>query len=177
MGRLQYMTGLWQPNMHEVLPKIWLGNAGAACNKKALQAYGITHIVSVTGHGLNVVYYPNDFIYCVLTAADRPDFKLSKMFDGTNEFIIKALQDGGTVLVHCMFGRSRSATILAAFLIAHLSYTPMAAFALLRNTRSVVCPNPGFVKQTYEWAIETGRFRLTAASSQYPANTAQVAPL
>ena len=166
LGALQYYTGLWQPNMHEVVPQLWLGNLGAAFDKKTLRAYGITHIVSVTNYGSNVAYYPLEFKYCVLTADDHPTFQLSTLFKSSNEFIASALQQGGTILIHCKFGRSRSATILAAFLIAHLQFTPMAAFAKLRTARPIVCPNPGFITQTYQWAIQTGCFNPTGAEGQ-----------
>ena len=44
-------------------------------------------------------------------------------------------------------GRSRSATILAAYLISKYNIPPHAALALIRETRPLVEPNPGFMEQ------------------------------
>jgi protein-tyrosine phosphatase len=158
IAKIQYYTGLFQPNMHEIMPGLWLGNIASAYDKTVLQQHDITHILCITGHGIDVAFYTQDFKYCVLTADDNVEQPISLFFDTSNNFIKQAMSQKHNVLVHCMFGRSRSATLVAAFLIQHMHFTPMAAFAYLRMKRPVVCPNPGFITQTYHWAMDNNLF-------------------
>lgn len=63
-----------------------------------------------------------------------------------NHFITSALRTG-RVLVHCSFGRSRSAAFISAFLIQERGYTLHVALKLLKHKRPVVDVNEGFVRQ------------------------------
>ena len=49
------------------------------------------------------------------------------------------------VLVHCAFGRSRSASILLAYLTAHRGLPLAAAYKLVKARRPIMLPNFGFV--------------------------------
>lgn len=56
----------------------------------------------------------------------------------------KAVFEGEKTLVHCQAGQSRSASILAAYLINRFDVSRDAAIAYLRTKRLCVCPNPAF---------------------------------
>ena len=47
----------------------------------------------------------------------------------------KTLTRGGSVLVHCAFGASRSPTVVAAYLIAHRSMTVLGAIEYIKSRR------------------------------------------
>jgi serine/threonine/tyrosine-interacting protein len=150
---------------NEILPnQLWLGDINAALNLRWLQSTGITHIVSVISFKEeDVARYKSHFKYLTVFAHDNVDQQLLPHWPRTTLFIQDALEAGGKVLVHCKFGRSRSAATLAAFLVAGLNYSPMAAFSLIRERRPQVCPNTSFVYQLYYWAVEhERRRRLTA---------------
>ncbi|RKO91466.1 protein-tyrosine phosphatase-like protein, partial [Blyttiomyces helicus] len=49
------------------------------------------------------------------------------------------------VLVHCKAGRSRSATAVIAYLVAHEKLTLRAAYELVKRARPGVSPNIGFM--------------------------------
>ena len=55
------------------------------------------------------------------------------------------------VLVHCYHGKSRSAALVTAFLMAKYRLGVDEALALLKRKRSVVSPNPGFMAQLRLW--------------------------
>lgn len=52
----------------------------------------------------------------------------------------------GRVLVHCLMGVSRSATLVLAFLMIAEGLTLQEAVAAVRPHRDI-CPNPGFLQQ------------------------------
>lgn len=62
------------------------------------------------------------------------------------EFIDFALQNGNC-LVHCFAGVSRSATMVIVYLMKKNGWTYFQAHAFVKKRRSVIWPNPGFVRQ------------------------------
>uniref|UniRef100_K3WQR5 Tyrosine specific protein phosphatases domain-containing protein n=1 Tax=Globisporangium ultimum (strain ATCC 200006 / CBS 805.95 / DAOM BR144) TaxID=431595 RepID=K3WQR5_GLOUD len=67
------------------------------------------------------------------------------------DFIDSALLDGGCVLVHCFAGKSRSATLVLAYLIARKQMRLEAALALLQALRPQAQPNSGFLVELALW--------------------------
>jgi len=53
----------------------------------------------------------------------------------------------GCVLVHCMAGISRSATVCIAFLMKHMNWDLQKAFDFLKDKRPCVAPNLSFMGQ------------------------------
>jgi hypothetical protein len=49
-------------------------------------------------------------------------------------------------------GRSRSPTVVCAYLVATARMTPHEAFVAIREKRGIVRPNPGFMRQLDEYA-------------------------
>ncbi|KZV64069.1 phosphatases II [Peniophora sp. CONT] len=68
------------------------------------------------------------------------------------EFIDNALASGGCVLVHCVMGVSRSATVIAAYLMQKRNISPSEALAVIAQRRPQIFPNYGFVKQLHVFA-------------------------
>lgn len=58
---------------------------------------------------------------------------------------------GNVVLVHCLAGMSRSATIVCAYLLATTSMNTQEAISFVRSKRSIIQPNYGFEKQLRVW--------------------------
>jgi len=56
-------------------------------------------------------------------------------------------ENGARVLVHCMAGRSRSATLILAWLMEHEKMTLREAFDWVLPRRPIIFPNPGFLAQ------------------------------
>lgn len=141
----------------EVVNGVFLGSIGAAHNKEGLKELGVTHILTVAG-GFKPLH-PDDFNYCLVDVADRPDENLQRYFDKCLKFIAECILSGGKVLVHCFAGKSRSATICAAYMMATEGVSLDEALEHIRGARPIINPNSGFVAQLrkFEAELETMR--------------------
>lgn len=128
----------------EILPGLYVGDMKTAQNKKLLEQTGVTHILAVCEVGKAV--YP-DFKYLLIPAADNPDFDIKQYFHECLIFIHTARKSGGTVLVHCFAGSSRSVTIAVAYLSVATSLTTKEGLTAIRACHPTANPNSGFKSQ------------------------------
>lgn len=82
--------------------------------------------------------------------------KIFKIQDSEKENIITHLQDAkkfydtkkkDKILVHCMWGMSRSATCIIYFLMCEYNLDFSKAFMYVKSKRPVIQPNKGFMNQ------------------------------
>lgn len=132
-------------NAQEIVPNLFLGDVYAAHNTKALKEHNITHILTCT---VGVAPpFPKNFQYLQLKVLDCPSETIYEHFPETSNFIAKALEGGGRVLVHCIRGVSRSATIVCAYLMTAYKIPPIEAVKMVRAKRPIAHPNYGFMTQ------------------------------
>jgi hypothetical protein len=141
------------------VPGVFLGSVGAAHDRDALDACGITHVLTVAG-GFPPKF-PDVYEYLVIDVADVSSENLDAHFEKCLKFIARALLDGGRVLVHCFAGRSRSSTVVAAYVMATEGLSLEETMALIKNARPCAMPNAGFAKQ-----LAAFERRLSAARSE-----------
>lgn len=147
-----------------ICERLFLGSALDARNINKLQHHKIKYVLNMTGSAS----YPLDFfttsVYpnvnlLALDAHDLDNHDISAHFPEALNFIHRALQaKDGAVLVHCAAGVSRSATIVAAYLM--IAHQLSAADAVLRvhKARPCACPNIGFLQQLL--AFERTNFKF-----------------
>jgi len=100
---------------------------------------------------------PKEYIkyHKVVKAADVPEFKLNEFFKDCFKFIHEHRVKGHSVLVHCMAGISRSATIVIGYLMTvYPTINFETAFARVRKIRKIVRPNDGFLEQLRQYDSE-----------------------
>lgn len=76
------------------------------------------------------------------------------------------LQTGGKILIHCAQGRSRSATLLLAYLMFDQKITYYEAIKFLKSKRPQCQPNDGFQV--------CNRYQLTSILTSAPGTTMQI---
>nr|UBK24583.1 MKP2 [Chrysanthemum x morifolium] len=123
---------------------LYLGSVGAANNKTLLKSLNVTHILTVA-NSLPPAY-PNDFTYKIVDVSDREEVNIAQFFDECFNFINEGKRMGG-VLVHCFVGRSRSVTVILAYLMKKHHMSLSEALDLVKSKRSVASPNSGFMLQ------------------------------
>ncbi|KAF8586031.1 phosphotyrosine protein, partial [Ramaria rubella] len=135
----------------EVFPRLFIADAHTARTPTILSTLGITHVLSILE--AHVLFPPALALQTLhVHLADTPAADLLSQLPRTTAFIAAALQDTrARVLVHCWRGVSRSAGVVAGFLVATAGMTAEAAVALLKGKRSVVEPNSGFMRQLRQY--------------------------
>ncbi|KAG6794622.1 dual specificity protein phosphatase 3 [Apis mellifera caucasica] len=137
----------------EVYPRIYIGDAVTAKNKKYLKMLGITHLLNAAEGkrfgfvNTNKNYYSDITIkYLGLPLIDLCSTDISKYFFTIADFIDEAISSGGKVFVHCMLGISRSATCVLAYLMIKKEMLATDAIRTVRKNRFIQ-PNNGFLNQ------------------------------
>ncbi|KAJ8014016.1 hypothetical protein DPEC_G00035870 [Dallia pectoralis] len=163
-----FWTGLGATYTHcnEVWPNLYIGDKKTALERPGLVEMGVTHIINAAEGKWNNVstgadYYKDmNIIYCGIEADDTPTFNLSTYFNSASNFIHQALSNiDNKVLVHCMMGRSRSVTLVLAYLTIKQELTLVDAIGHVRQRRCVL-PNRGFLTQLRDLDIKLQEDRL-----------------
>jgi hypothetical protein len=134
---------------NEVMYGIYLGDINSVYDIKKLKEIGVTNIISVISGFIPP--YPNDFNYLVINALDNTNTSLLTHFEETNCFIDDAFINNGKVLIHCQYGRSRSATILSAYIIKSFGMDVKNSLDIIKSKRDIIQPNQYFIEQLKEY--------------------------
>ncbi|EFO19680.2 dual specificity phosphatase [Loa loa] len=111
-----------------------------------MEKYDISFIVNATNEVPNVQSLGN-IPRVKLWLEDSPRASIYPLLDQQTDQIEAVIATGGNVLVHCVAGISRSATICLAFLTKFRCRSLRQAYHLMARKRSLVRPNIGFWRQ------------------------------
>ena len=137
-----------------VAPGLFIGNVRGAKRSKRLQTEGITHVLNCSP--MVPCFHRDKFHYLELEVYDDSDEDISQHFEAAIAFVREGRAAGG-VFVHCFAGTSRSAALVAAYLVRDEGMGLEDALATVRRARASVRPNAGFMEQLDRWAREQGR--------------------
>ncbi|KAI0079219.1 phosphatases II [Panus rudis PR-1116 ss-1] len=130
--------------MHEIIPNLWLGDIRSVENVDQLREKNIRCVVTAMRGKLAI---EETFYQHRIEIDDAEDEDMLPHLVPAITFIQKQLDNGYGVLVHCLAGISRSATIVAAYLMYSRGIDADDALALIRQARSQVEPNKSFMSQ------------------------------
>lgn len=141
-----------------ITDRVYLGNWDAAVDKKVLTKLGITHVVSMVEFGPDIPDVVETANRLHIRLNDSADTNILCHLEETTNFIKTALEanKNNKVLVHCLMGISRSATVVCAYMIATKKLTGAEAIAFVQKKRPIVCPNLGFRQQLNIFASKQG---------------------
>lgn len=134
--------------------KLYLSCASVASKTELIKKYKIKGIISLGGFEAHTTYKIHsdlDVEYFFVFIDDHESEPIHLEFKGCIDFISKT---EGSVLVHCMAGISRSATIVIAYLMSENQMSFSDAYAYVKKRRSIVRPNSGFLRQLREFELD-----------------------
>uniref|UniRef100_A0A1I7VEF7 Protein-tyrosine-phosphatase n=1 Tax=Loa loa TaxID=7209 RepID=A0A1I7VEF7_LOALO len=171
--QVSYQVSPEYAKLSQIVPGLFICGV-SELNRHNIEKNGITMIVNATNEPTNVekiwsfgyeISHNHNFYASQVpnskTLGNIPRIKL--WIDDTSETDIyphlEAVSDqietvianGGAVLVHCVAGVSRSATVCLAFLTKYRCRSLRDAYFLMLSKRSLVRPNIGFWKQLIQF--------------------------
>eukprot|EP01018_Ginkgo_biloba_P037189 Gb_03643 [translate_table: standard] len=127
---------------------LFIGSALSARSINTLQYLGITHILCLCPNelGQSEAQYPDLFEYRNFEICDVDDANISFIFEDASDFIENVERTGRKILVHCFEGKSRSTTIVLAYLMLRKRKTLVEAWTQLKGVHHRAQPNDGFMR-------------------------------
>ncbi|XP_015785952.1 tyrosine-protein phosphatase yvh1 isoform X2 [Tetranychus urticae] len=141
---------------------VYLSDVMAAMSSAILKQYQIKHIITAN---IKPLSEPLVDSYLWIDSEDMPRQDLISYFPTTNEFIEAAVSRKENVLVHCIAGVSRSATIVTAYLMKKKNKPAEECLEKVREKRSIIDPNEGFRKQLK--LFETMGYQIDVLNKDY----------
>ena len=144
--------------MSEIIQnKLYLGDGFDANNKEFIKNKKISCIICVAeklkinNTNSNIKIFNYEF-------SDDDKCNISLYFDEIGTII----ENERTVLVNCVAGISRSATIVIAYIMKYYKINLKNTFIGVRNERKIICPNKKFMEYLLQYELELfGKNSLT----------------
>ena len=131
-------------DIHEIIPNLYLGSIESANNIQKLKELNIKKVLSIMNFDAPL-YKPEDNInHKIISIADMTTENIIKYFGECLNFIKG--EEKEKILVHCMAGASRSATVVIAYLMWKEKKSVHDELNFVNSKRSIF-PNPGFLSQ------------------------------
>ncbi|KAK9479912.1 protein-tyrosine phosphatase-like protein [Lipomyces japonicus] len=125
---------------------IYIGSQFALYGQQFLAQSNVTHVLSILRGDIDDKHTAN-FKHKQIHVDDEHDEDILQYFSEAIEFIEEAVSNGGSVLVHCVAGISRSATVVIAYVMWKHKVSFEDALATVKSGREIANPNDSFVEQ------------------------------
>lgn len=130
-------------DMFKVIPGLFIGNKDAAASESLLIENHISRIVSL---GCSVDPVAGVLYQSYPDVLDTPDTIMFDTWTKTDDFITVSIKEGMNVLVHCVYGQSRSAATVVAYLLS-VGWSLSEALTTTKRCNPTTSINPGFLSQ------------------------------
>lgn len=127
---------------------LWLGSGRDADDVVQLSSLGVNHVLNVTEEWKeHPKFREHNIVFKRIQIKDFVTESMQKHFTPAFEYLDYVKGSGGRVLVHCVVGKSRSATVVLAYLMTRHGMTLRQSFDHVRRTRDFIRPNDAFVME------------------------------
>ncbi|XP_069759847.1 dual specificity protein phosphatase 16 isoform X2 [Narcine bancroftii] len=133
-----------------ILPHLYLGCQRDVLNKELMQQIDIAYVLNASNTCPKPDFIPESHFLRV-PVNDSFSEKILPWLDKSVEFIEKAKASNGRVLVHCLAGISRSATIAIAYIMKRMDMSLDEAYRFVKEKRPTISPNFNFLGQLLEF--------------------------
>jgi protein-tyrosine phosphatase len=134
----------------EIINNLYLGSYSDVINN-TYKEENIKLIINVAKECKKIEQNIN---YSYYNYEDSPSSLISDKFDEIADLIHSYLIQNKKVFIHCMAGKSRSASFVIIYLVKYLNYSLNYAYDYVNNLRDIY-PNLGFVEQMIEYEYKT----------------------
>ncbi|XP_058786392.1 dual specificity protein phosphatase PHS1-like isoform X2 [Vicia villosa] len=127
---------------------LFIGGVLSARSIHTMQHLGITHILCLCTNeiGQSDSQFADIFTYKNFSVCDTENTNISILFDEACDFIENVERAGQRILVHCFEGKSRSVTVVLAYLMLRKNFTLLEAWNTMKKVHRRAQPNDGFGK-------------------------------
>ncbi|XP_013883623.1 dual specificity protein phosphatase 16 isoform X4 [Austrofundulus limnaeus] len=133
-----------------ILPNLYLGCQRDALNKDLMQQNNISYVLNVSNTCPKPDFIPESHFLRV-PVNDSFCEKILPWLDRSVDFIEKAKASNSRVLVHCLAGVSRSATIAIAYIMKRMELSLDEAYRFVKEKRPTISPNFNFLGQLLDF--------------------------
>lgn len=136
---------------------MWLGDASNAMDTEQLTSEGITCVVNCASRDTLTTreYYPTECKYTEYEALDDAEYNiLDEHLDDFMAFMDECRGEKRQVLVHCVAGINRSASLCIAYLVIREKMTLEEAIRHCFVARPIILTNSSFVMQLIERFVD-----------------------
>lgn len=133
-----------------ILPHLYLGCQRDVLNRELMQQNEIGYVVNASNTCPKPDFIPESHFLRV-PVNDSFCEKILPWLDRSVDFIEKAKANNGRVLVHCLAGISRSATIAIAYIMNRMDMSLDEAYRFVKEKRPTISPNFNFLGQLLDF--------------------------
>lgn len=123
---------------HEIIPRLWLGNANASMDDEFLTKNHIQVVFNCTKNLPFSSIVPIKFRIPIDDNLQEAEIRNMELWSTEIAFkIISEYRDGKNILVHCAAGMQRSAASVAFMLIAYMQMRALDAMSFIKSKRKI----------------------------------------
>ncbi|XP_077355896.1 dual specificity protein phosphatase 16 [Festucalex cinctus] len=139
-----------------ILPHLYLGCQRDVLNKEVMQRNAIAYVLNASNTCPKPDFIPDSHFLRVPVNDGFCD-KILPWLDASLDFIEEAKASDACVLVHCLAGISRSATIAIAYIMKRMDMSLDEAYRFVKEKRPSISPNFNFLGQLLDFEKKISR--------------------
>lgn len=127
---------LYNADINEIIPGIYLGNVKASQNPLIIQQYKINMVVNCTKDIPFLEWIPYKIRLAINDDSNPTEIQaFQKNIDQVVDYIYNHLASGYSILIHCRAGIQRSASVVSAFLMKYANMNIQQSVKFIKSKR------------------------------------------